>query len=122
MHSPLIYGMIPSQYYFTVRPFLASCEQTVRGAIRESLVRFSLGLFTHLVIDLRRPSIIPLLLFAVTPTLVSFMVARLAAWGFGCLLIRGQIILDNTVFYKGFQFSAPILRQFMNSFMQIGYK
>ena len=74
--------MIPSQYYFTVRPFLASCEQTVRGATRESLVRFSLGLFAHLVIDLRRDSIIPLPLFPVTLTSVSFMVARLAAWGF----------------------------------------
>lgn len=59
--------MIPSQYYFTVRPFLASCEQTVRGATRESLVRFSLGLFAHLVIDLRRASIILLPLLAVTP-------------------------------------------------------
>ena len=63
----LIYGMIPSQYYFTVRPFLASCEQTVRGATRESLVRFSLGLFAHLVIDLRRASIILLPPSAVIP-------------------------------------------------------
>ena len=75
----LIYGVIPYQYYFKVRPFLASREQTIRGATRESLVRISLGLFAHLVIDLRRSSIILLCLYTVTP-LVSFMVALLAAW------------------------------------------
>ena len=92
-----IYGMIPSQYYFTVRPFLASCEQTVRGATRESLVRFSLGLFTHLVIDLRRDSIIPLPLFPITLTSVSFMVARLAAWGFSQNLHNTEQLLTQNI-------------------------